>query len=243
MVPSIRVPAAPITTPETPPTIDPCSSTTGQNPLPKPAIAVQSTQQQLAPPQTQIQRRTSTRPRKPVTNLNLRATVLPPSEKSPSTVTQALKVPRWRKAMQEEIDSLNRNHTFDLVSPKRLPNGAVDMFKARLVAKGFHQRPGIVFHDTISLVVKPATICLVVSVSVSRGWPFRQLDVNNAFLQGKLEDEVFMTQPLDFHNPDNPTAICKLHKAIYGLKQALRAWTWYNELRTFLIQSCFTNSY
>lgn len=81
---------------------------------------------------------------------------------------------------------------------------------------------------TFSPVVKPATIHLVLSVSVSKSWPLRQLDVNNDFLQGKLEDEVYMTQPPCFHNPENPTSVFKIHKAIDRLKQAPRAW--YNEL-------------
>lgn len=210
--------------------------------------------QQLAAPQ-QPPPRISTRTRKPVNKLNLHATVQQPTETIPTSVAQALKDPRWRATMQAEIDSLFRNKTYTLVTPemasnivgcrwiftiKRLPNGAVDIFKARLVAKGFHQRPGIDFHDTFSPVVKPTTIRQVLSIAVSCQWPLRQLDINNAFLQGKLEDDVFMTQPPGFQDPSNPTAVCKLHKAIYGLKQAPRAW--YNELKTFLLQSGFKNS-
>ena len=221
--------------------------------------ATSATQQTEAPQQPaepqQPSPRISTRTRKPVNKLNLHATVQQPTETIPTSVAQALKDPRWRAAMQAEIDSLFRNKTYTLVTPemasnivgcrwiftiKRLPNGAVDRFKARLVAKGFHQRPGIDFHDTFSPVVKPATIRQVISIAVSRQWPLRQLDINNAFLQGKLEDDVFMTQPPGFQEPSNPTAVCKLHKAIYGLKQAPRAW--YNELKTFLLQSGFKNS-
>ena len=68
----------------------------------------------------------------------------------------------------------------------------------------------------------------------------RQLDVNNAFIQGHLSKDVYMAQPPRFVDRDNPTHVCKLKKAIYGLKQALRAW--YLELRQFLIESGFTNS-
>ena len=61
---------------------------------------------------------------------------------------------------------------------------------------------------------------LVLSIAVSNGWSFRQLDVNNAFLQGRLSGNVFMTQPPGFVDSDHPSYVCKLHKAIYGLKQA-----------------------
>lgn len=71
-------------------------------------------------------------------------------------------------------------------------------------------------------------------------WPIRQLDVNNAFLQGTLNDEVYMEQPQGFIDSDRPTHVCRLRKAIYGLKQAPRAW--YVELQTFLISAGFHNS-
>lgn len=156
--------------------------------------------------------------------------------------------------MIDEINSHIRNHTWDLTNSnhvsnvvgcrwmftiKRKPDGTIDRYKARLVAKGYTQRPGVDYQDTFSPVVKPATIRTVVSTAVTRNWPMRQLDVNNAFLQGHLQEEVYMMQHQGFQDKDNPQAICKLRKAIYGLKQAPRAW--YNELRNFLLQSGFKN--
>ena len=82
---------------------------------------------------------------------------------------------------------------------------------------------------------------LVLSIAISHGWCLRQLDINNAFLQGRLTKTVFMVQPPSFIDSDHPTHVCKLKKAIYGLKQAPRAW--YHELRQFLLTVGFKNSY
>ena len=113
------------------------------------------------------------------------------------------------------------------------------MYKARLVAKGFNQHSGMDYHDTFSPVVKP-TIVRLVSITIMNGWDMRQLDINNAFLQGTLFEDVYMTQPLGFIDHDRPDHICKLKKAIYGLKQAPRAQ--YQQLRNYLIQVGFKNS-
>ena len=166
----------------------------------------------------------------------------------PLSFAEALKSPYWRKAMSEEMESQLKERTWDLTDAtnvvnvvgcrwvftiKRKPDGSIDRYKARLVAKGFTPRPGIDYHDTFSPVVKPATIRIVLSTTTIRNWPLRQLDVNTTFLQGHLEEEVFMAQPPGFVDEDNPNAVCKLRKAIYGLKQAPKAW--YNELCTFLL--------
>lgn len=95
--------------------------------------------------------------------------------------------------------------------------------KARLMVKGFHQKEGFDFIETFSLVVKPLTIRLVVTIALSKGWHMRQIDVDNAFLNGDLKEEVYMVQPQGFES-SNHRLVCKLHKALYGLKQAPRAW-------------------
>ncbi|KAK1697167.1 hypothetical protein QYE76_013864 [Lolium multiflorum] len=128
----------------------------------------------------------------------------------PTKLFEALGDANWRTAMEEEYNALLANKTWHLVPPnsnhnlidckwvyriKRKADGTIDRYKARLVAKGFKQRYGIDYEDTFSHVVKIATIRIVLSISISRGWSLRQLDVKNAFLHGVLEEEVYMKQP------------------------------------------------
>ena len=173
----------------------------------------------------------------------------------PDSLQEALSDPKWKKAMQDEYDALLRNGTWHLVPNqegknlidckwvykiKKKADGSIDRYKARLVAKGFKQRYGIDYEDTFSPVVKIATVRLVLSLAVSEGWCLRQLDVQNAFLHGILEEEVYMRQPPGFENANSPNSICKLDKAIYGLKQAPRAW--YSKLSSKLIDLGFKMS-
>ena len=141
--------------------------------------------------------------------------------------------------MGSEFISTTENHTWDLVSVtetmnivgcrwvftiKYHPDGSIDKYKARIVAKGFHQQQGIDYNDTFSPVIKATTIRIVLGLAVNNDWPIRQIDVNTTFLQGHLDEEVFMTQPPGVTDKDRPTHVCRLRKAIYGLKQAPRAW-------------------
>lgn len=141
--------------------------------------------------------------------------------------------------MDLEYSTLLNNRTWHLVPPskeknvidckwvykiKRKSDGTLDRYKSRLVAKRFKQRYDIDYEDTFSPVVKPATIRTILSIVVSRGWSLRQLDVQNAFLHGLLEEEVYMRQPRGYEDKSKPNHICKLDKALYGLKQAPRAW-------------------
>jgi hypothetical protein len=101
---------------------------------------------------------------------------------------------------------------------KKHADGTIERYKARLAAKGFKQRYGLDYEDTFSPAVKPANICLLLSLAVTQGWSLRQLDVQNAFLHGVLEEEVYMRQHPRFVNYAHSTHLCRLVKAIYGLK-------------------------
>ncbi|XP_010273170.1 PREDICTED: uncharacterized protein LOC104608783 [Nelumbo nucifera] len=133
-----------------------------------------------------------------------------PPDVEPTHFSSAYKHPKWRDAMHAEFDALKKNDTWVLVPRqsymnlvgckwvfrlKHNPNGSISRYKARLVAKGFNQREGLDYHETFSPVVKPTTIRVILSVVVSKNWDIKQLDIQNAFLHGTLEEDVFMNQP------------------------------------------------
>ena len=103
-------------------------------------------------------------------------------------------------------------------------DGTLDRYKARLVAKGFQQTLGVDFFDTFSPVVKASTIRIILTIVVTKQWEIHHIDVNNTFLNGDLQETMFMAQPEGFVDPSKPTHVCRLCKALYGLKQASRAW-------------------
>ncbi|KAG6412162.1 hypothetical protein SASPL_124832 [Salvia splendens] len=101
--------------------------------------------------------------------------------------------------------------------------GDIAQHKACLVAQGFSQEPSFDFTETFSPVVKPTTIRLILSIEVTMGWSITHLDVNNAFLNSDLKEDLYMRQPPEFEQCP-PALVCKLNKTLYGLKQASRAW-------------------
>ncbi|GAU50542.1 hypothetical protein TSUD_409860, partial [Trifolium subterraneum] len=157
----------------------------------------------------------------------------------PKTPKLALSDPNWKSAMQSEFDALIRNKTWDLVprpydvnlircmwifGHKKNSDGSFERYKARLVGDGRSQVTGVDCDETFSPVVKPATIRTVLTIALSKSWHIHQLDVQNAFLHGDLDETVYMHHPLGFRNANHPDYVCRLKKSLYGLKQAPRAW-------------------
>ena len=157
----------------------------------------------------------------------------------------------WKKAMDEEIKSLNENNTWILVDvpeserksvhvigckwiykKKLTSTGEVERYKARLVAKGYSQQHGVDYHDTFAPVMKYKSMRIMLFIANRLGYELEQLDVVTAFLNGKLKEVVYMYQPQGYGKGDTRNKICKLVKSLYGTKQAPREWN--NELNDFL---------
>ncbi|WVZ97994.1 LOW QUALITY PROTEIN: hypothetical protein U9M48_043488 [Paspalum notatum var. saurae] len=168
----------------------------------------------------------------------------------PRDVSHALSDPNWVNAMHEELENFERNH--DLVKPppnchpictkwvfknKQGENGMVVRSKARLVAQGFCQKEGIDYEETFAPVARLEAIRILLAFAASKGFKLQQMDVKSAFLNGFIEEKVYVRQPPGFESARFPNRVYKLRKALYGLKQAPRAW--YARLKSFLLKSGF----
>jgi transposase InsO family protein len=170
----------------------------------------------------------------------------------PRDVGHALSDSNWVNAMHEELENFERNQVWVLVDPpfsckpigtkwvfknKQGEDGLVVRNKARLVAQGFCQKEGIDYGETFAPVARLEAICILLAFAASRGFKLYQMDVKSAFLNGYIEEEVYVKQPPGFEHPKFPNHVFKLQKALYGLKQAPRAW--YARLKTFLLENGF----
>jgi len=106
--------------------------------------------------------------------------------------------------------------------------------KARLVAQGYTQIEGVDFDETFSPVARLESIRILLSISCHLGFKLYQMDVKSAFLNGILQEKVYVEQPKGFLDPHYPQYVYKLKKALYGLKQSPRAW--YERLTTYLLE-------
>jgi transposase InsO family protein len=170
----------------------------------------------------------------------------------PRDVGHALSDSNWVNAMHEELENFERNQVWVLVDPpfsckpigtkwvfknKQGEDGLVVRNKARLVAQGFCQKEGIDYGETFAPVARLEAIRILLAFAASRGFKLYQMDVKSAFLNGYIEEEVYVKQPPGFEHPKFPNHVFKLQKALYGLKQAPRAW--YARLKTFLLENGF----
>jgi len=157
----------------------------------------------------------------------------------PTTLSKALNSKNWRNAMNVEIQALERNNTWEIVDlPKgKKPIGCkwvftikykadrtLERYKTRSVAKVYIQSYGIDYQETFALVAKMNMVRILLSVVVNFDCLLLQFDVNNDFLHGNLEEEIYMDIPLGFNKNRFGTKVYRLKKALYGLKQLPRAW-------------------
>lgn len=157
----------------------------------------------------------------------------------PSSFEEAAHDERWRRAMQEEISSVMENNTWTLVDlpagkrpiglkwvfkVKKNESGEVVKYKARVVAKGYVQRQGIDFDEVFAPVARMDSVRLLLAVAAHAGWSVHHMDVKSAFLNGELDEEVYVSQPQGFVDDKHPQRVLRLNRALYGLRQAPRAW-------------------
>jgi hypothetical protein len=154
--------------------------------------------------------------------------------------------------MHEDLENFERNQVWELVDPppgcksigtkwvwknKEGEKGEVVRNKSRLVAQGFSQKDWIDYEETVAPVARLEAIRILLAFSVAKGFKLHQMYVKSAFLNGVLEEEVYVRQPLGFESEKYPHRVYKLRKAMYALKQAPRAW--YGRLRGFLFERGF----
>jgi len=161
----------------------------------------------------------------------------------------------WQEAMKEELEMIEKNNTWELVKrsidkpvigvkwvykTKLYLDGTIQKHKARLVAKGYAQKSGIDYNETFAPVARLDTILTLIALAAQKGWKLFQLDVKSAFLNGVLEEDVYVEQPEGFEVKDAGHKIYKLRKALYGLKQEPKAW--YSEIDAYLSMCKFKRS-
>ncbi|CAI7852259.1 unnamed protein product, partial [Closterium sp. NIES-53] len=177
-------------------------------------------------------------------------------EDDETTLKEALEssdAEEWKKTMESELKSIEENGTWELVELpegrkaitskwlfkiKSDADGKIEHYESRLVAKGYQQKEKVDYKELFALVVKPTMLRTLLAGAAIKGWVVKQMDVTTAFLNGVLEEEIFMAQPEGFD--DGSGRVVRLKKALYGLKQAPRQW--YLKLRGVLEEIGFTPS-
>ncbi|GJY14156.1 retrovirus-related pol polyprotein from transposon TNT 1-94 [Tanacetum coccineum] len=161
----------------------------------------------------------------------------------------------WKEAIDDEMDSLVSNNTWELsdlpLGSKAIgcrwvfrikyhTDGSIQTFKARLVIQGFSQRQRVDYFDTYAPVARITSIRVLFALASIYNLPIHQMDVKTAFLNGDLDEEVYMKQPEGFVLPGHENKVCKLKKSLYGLKQAPKQW--HDKFDTSILSNGFTHN-
>ena len=186
--------------------------------------------------------RRSGRERRPPDYYGVEANTVGELQNEPASfddVLQSSKRDKWMNAMEQEMKSLKENEVWEMVElPKDRktvgskwvyklksgPDDSIERYKARLVAQGFSQKYGTDYDETFCPVVRLESLCTMIALAVQHRLKLHQVDVTTAFLNGKLDEEVYMRQPEGFVATGQEHLVCKLKRSIYGLKQSPRCW-------------------
>ncbi|XP_026387812.1 uncharacterized protein LOC113282888 [Papaver somniferum] len=175
--------------------------------------------------------------------------------KEPTSYAEAVKLPCWRVAMAEEIGTLDKNGTLSITDlpPRKKAigckwvykikynfDGSVERYKDRLVVLGNRQVEGVDYHETFAPVAKMVSVRTFLAVTVAQDWELHQMDVHIAFLHGDLDEEVYMQLPPGYSTTSSGK-VCRLHRSLYGLRQAPR--NWFSKLASALKAFGFIQSY
>jgi hypothetical protein len=176
-------------------------------------------------------------------------------EKEPTCFEEAIQKKEWVDAMTEEYQSIIINDVWEVVlrsknknvvsskwiyKIKHVAHRSIEKHKAIFVARGFSQNEGIDYEETFSPVARYTSIRTIIALAAKMKWKLHQMDVKTTFLNGVIEEEVYIEQPQGFEVEDRKTHVCRLKKALYGLKQAPRVW--YGRIDSFLTSLGFTKS-
>ncbi|KAL0392132.1 UNVERIFIED_CONTAM: Retrovirus-related Pol polyprotein from transposon RE2 [Sesamum radiatum] len=173
----------------------------------------------------------------------------------PENFETAVKHKVWVQAMEEEIKMIEKNNTWELADrpkdkevigvkwiykTKLNADGSIQKHKARLVAKGYSQLPGIDYTETFAPVARLDTIRALIAIAANKKWKIYQMDVKSAFLNGYIDEEIYVEQPQGFIAKGSEEKVLRLKKALYGLKQAPRAW--YSRIDKYFMDRGFRRS-
>jgi hypothetical protein len=176
-------------------------------------------------------------------------------EEEPTCFEEAIQRKEWVDVMTEEYQSIIKNEVWEIV-PKRkskdvvsskwifkikhVADGSIEKYKARFVTHGFSPKKGIDYEETFAHVARYTSIRTIIALAAKMKWKLHQMDIKTTFLNGVIEDEVYIEQPQGFEIENRKSHVCELKKVLYGLKQAPKAW--YGQIESFMPSLGFTKS-